>query len=204
MCKKPLISKIDSARFASVVMEIENLIRNSDKECLIIGIDGRTGAGKTTISKFLHLKFGGNLFHMDDFFLPPDLRTEKRLSEPGGNVHYERFLTDVLPYLGKEQAFSYPVFDCSRMRMGESRQVTGSGLTIVEGAYSCHPALGSYMTLQAFSDIDAQLQKQRILERNGKAGWENFQTRWIPMEEKYFAAFRIREQASVILQARSC
>ena len=169
----------------------------------VIALDGRCASGKSTLAQEMADIADAAVVHMDDFFLPPDLRTEKRLGEPGGNIHYERFLTDVLPYLGKGQAFSYPVFDCSRMRMGESRQVACSALTVAEGAYSCHPALGSYMTLRAFSDIDAKLQKQRILERNGKAGWENFRTRWIPMEEEYFAAYRIREQASVILQARS-
>ena len=42
---------------------------------------------------------------MDDFFLPPALRTPERRSEPGGNVHYERFLTEVLPNLRSEDLF---------------------------------------------------------------------------------------------------
>lgn len=165
----------------------------------IIALDGRCASGKTTLAADLAQIAGAAVIHTDDFFLPPELRTAERLSAPGGNVHYERILTDVLPGLRKGEAFAYPAFDCSVMRLNGEREVPAASLTVVEGAYSCHPALGDYMTLRAFSDVDPDTQRRRILDRDGKAGLENFLTRWIPMEEKYFAAFRVRETAQVIL-----
>ena len=44
---------------------------------------------------------------MDDFYLQPHQRTTKRLREPGGNVDYERFETEVLQPLLTGEAFSY-------------------------------------------------------------------------------------------------
>ena len=85
----------------------------------IIAIDGRCAAGKTTLAARLVKELGGDVIHMDDFFLPPALRTPERRSEPGGNVHYERFLTEVLPNLRSGRPFSYRRFDCSRMTLGE-------------------------------------------------------------------------------------
>lgn len=165
----------------------------------IIALDGRCASGKSTLAADLARVAGAAVVHMDDFFLPAALRTPERLAAPGGNVHYERFLTDVMPSLQSGEAFEYPVFDCSLMRISGARSVPAAALTVVEGAYSCHPALGNYMDLRAFSDIAPEEQRRRILARDGKAGLENFLTHWIPMEEKYFAACRIREQAQVIL-----
>lgn len=50
--------------------------------------------------------------HMDDFFLPLEMRTPQRLQQPGGNVHYERFLETVLKPLSLQQTVFYQPFDC--------------------------------------------------------------------------------------------
>ena len=53
-------------------MEIERRIEallQSDKDRILIGIDGRTGSGKSSLAKKLAEEFFCNLFHMDDFFL---------------------------------------------------------------------------------------------------------------------------------------
>lgn len=36
------------------------------------------------------------VFHIDDYFLRPEQRTETRLAQPGGNVDYERFAEEIL------------------------------------------------------------------------------------------------------------
>ena len=41
---------------------------------------------------------GAAVVHADDFFLPPEMRTEDRIgakAAPGGNVHYERMIAEV-------------------------------------------------------------------------------------------------------------
>ena len=165
----------------------------------IIALDGRCASGKTTLAADMARITGAAVVHMDDFFLPVELRTPERLAEPGGNVHYERFITEVLPGLRRGKAFQYSVFDCSQMRISGTCAVPAAPIVLVEGAYSCHPALGDYMTLRAFSDVDPEIQRRRILARNGESGLQNFETRWIPLEERYFEACRIREQAQVVL-----
>ena len=180
---------------------IQLLARVDLRKRAIIALDGRCASGKSTLAEDMAEICGASVVHMDDFFLPMALRTDARLQTPGGNVHYERFLTDVLPGLQSGGAFAYPKFDCGVMALNGSRSVPAASIYIVEGAYSCHPALGDYMTLRAFSDIEAAEQQRRILARNGKAGLENFNARWIPMEEAYISAFGIREKAGIILPA---
>ena len=72
-----------------VILKIEACIKEKDK--CILAIDGRAAAGKTTLANLLQEYFDGAVIHMDDFFLPLELRTKERYATPGGNVHYERF-----------------------------------------------------------------------------------------------------------------
>lgn len=163
----------------------------------IVAIDGRCASGKTTLARQLEEIAGAGVVHMDDFFLPPELRTEERLSEPGGNVHYERVKEEVLSRIGNRKAFSYDRFDCSRMAMGEKRRVPEGLLRVVEGAYSCHPALGEYMQLKVFCNVESGEQLSRIEQRDGREMLESFRSRWIPMEEKYFRHFHIEENVNL-------
>ena len=176
-------------------------LRTLPGEERIIAIDGRCAAGKTTLAAELVEQLGGDVIHMDDFFLPPRLRTPERRSEPGGNVHYERFREEVLPKLGCGEAFSYQKFDCSRMALGEKILVKNDGFLFVEGAYSCHPVLGEYMHRKIFLDITPGKQAERIRKRNGEERLQDFQQLWIPLEEAYFQAFSVKEQADYLIQA---
>ena len=164
-----------------------------------IAIDGRCAAGKSTLAKFLAKEIGAGVVHMDDFYLPLNMRTQERLAEPGGNVYYERFEREVIPFLNQGKAFEYQRFDCRIMDLGEMRQVKESRFIVVEGAYSCHPKLGDYMSLRIFLDVEPNVQQERIRKRNGEERLDAFLQKWIPMEEKYFKAYGIREKADIVL-----
>lgn len=168
-------------------------------ENCVVAVDGRCASGKTTLSGQLAKVTGGSVIHMDDFFLPMELRKEERLLEPGGNVHYERFLEEVIPFLKTGEDFSYRCFDCKKMELGQKRKIRGSGIIVVEGAYSCHPKFGEYMMIKAFCDVEPEEQLRRVAARDGELYLETFRQRWIPMEEAYFAAYSVKEQADVVI-----
>lgn len=174
--------------------------RRNEGAPFVIAIDGRSAAGKTTLAALLAGQLSAAVIHMDDFFLPMELRTPERLAEPGGNLHRERFAEEVLTHLRLGKGFCYRRFDCGRMDYGGTVTIPSAGCYIVEGAYSCQPAFGEYMDLRVFCDITPGLQKERILTRNGKEGWRHFAERWIPMEERYFTAVPVEAQADIIIQ----
>ena len=60
--------------------------RQDAKPVYIIALDGRAASGKTTMARQLAELLDAEIIHMDDFFLPMELRTEQRLATPGGNV----------------------------------------------------------------------------------------------------------------------
>ena len=179
------------------VMPILHRLAGADVR--VIALDGRAASGKTTKAALLSAALDAPVIHMDDFFLPPELRTEERLAQPGGNIHHERFTAEVLPHLRTGEAFSYRVFDCSQMALSGQREIPAAPIRIVEGSYAHHPALGDYADLRVFTTVDEQEQMARILRRNGEGMAETFRTRWLPMEERYFRHYAIRGKADIVL-----
>lgn len=164
-----------------------------------IAVDGPCGGGKTTLGAILEERYDCNLFHMDDFFLRAQQRSAKRYQEPGGNVDYERFRSEVLEHLPDGEGLEYRRFDCGTMSLGEKRRVPRKNLNIIEGSYSCHPYFGEEIyDLRLFVDISPDRQRERIIARSGEEMWKQFQAKWIPMENRYFDLLGIREKCIVI------
>ena len=195
--------RIAEVQFLRLLPILKKAAEREDEKPFVIAIDGRAASGKTTMTQQLKTILQAEVVQMDDFFLPLELRTAERFAQPGGNVHYERFAAEVLPYLSEKTPFSYRIFDCSKMDFGGERLVEAAKYRIVEGSYSCHPVFGRYADLTVFSDIDPEIQLERIRKRNGDAMAEMFQKRWIPLEEAYFAACAIREKADLCLSAKT-
>lgn len=178
-----------------VCNEIERaLAERTLTDAVIIAVDGCCGGGKSTLGEALSAKYECNLFHMDDFFLRPEQRTKERYEEPGGNVDYERFQAEVLAHLADEGGVSYRPFCCRTMSFGETVHVPRHRLNIVEGAYSCHPYFGDIYQARFFVEVSPEVQEKRLLARNGREQYQRFVREWIPMENRYFEAFAIRQQ----------
>lgn len=180
-----------------VVIQIEQLLRK--KQFVNVAIDGNSGAGKSTMSAFLKRKFVANVFHMDDFFLRPEQRTEERTLEVGGNVDYERFKVDVLDQLHLGKPFSYQVYDCSVERLTSVIDVQPKRLNIVEGVYSMHPALRDAFDYKIFLTIDPATQIARLRQRNGVEMLQRFKNEWIPLENRYFSELNIADLADIVV-----
>ena len=191
--------RIVSSRFIHALPVLRRAAALPDKPLRVIAIDGRAASGKTTLARQLAAVLEADVVHMDDFFLPPELRTPDRYAEPGGNVHYERFAVEVLPRLGDPEPFSYRVFDCSTMKYDGRAAIRSRNWRIVEGAYGLHPKFGDYADLKVFYDIVPAEQMRRIEERNGERGARMFRERWIPLEELYIRECAPMRRADLIL-----
>lgn len=183
---------------SSVIQKIEALLPIRDQ--VVVAIDGPCASGKTTLAAVLEAHFSCTVLHLDDFFLRPEQRTPERLAQPGGNVDYERFASEVLTPLKLGAPFSYRPFDCGTMTLAEPVSVTPGKLTIIEGSYSHHPHFGEYCHLRIFLRVGPALQRERILLRPAFLH-QRFFREWIPMEQRYFDAFRILDKADMTLQA---
>ena len=185
-------------RLFPLIAETRRLL--AEKGTVVVGIDGMAASGKTTAAQLLAALFDANVIHMDDFFLPLELRTEERLKETGGNVHYERFREEVVQGLAAGKEFCYRIFDCGECDYTQTVSVKPKALTIVEGAYCLHPCFGDIFDLKVFSGISGEEQSRRILKRNGERMLKRFEECWIPMENRYIREFGIREKCDIRME----
>ena len=198
---KPAYRVVEAAYIPllSSVARIDTLLTEHPDRCVTVAIDGHAASGKTTCASLLAALYDCNVFHMDDYFLPFDRRTEARLAEPGGNVDYERFRAEILDAIVAGNAVTYSPFDCQSGTFLAPITVPPKPLTIVEGSYAHHPYFGDLYDLRIALDISDAEQRARILARNGERMLAMFVSRWIPMENRYFDAFSIYENADLTL-----
>ena len=157
----------------------------TQKDMVIVGIDGKCTSGKTTLATKLAEIYDCNVFHMDDFFLRPEQRTPERFAEVGGNVDYERFIEEIMIPLQDGKQFSYRPFDCSTFTLANPVTVIPKQLNIIEGTYSHHPYFGNLYDLKVMLTVTPELQRERILQRPAFLH-QRFFEQWIPMENRYF------------------
>lgn len=154
----------------------------------LVAIEGRCASGKSTLAARLSEHYGCPVIHMDEFFLRPEQRTTERYATPGENIDHERFLEEVLLPLRRGQAVTYRPFDCQTQQLSPAITLPASPTYLIEGSYSCHPALRNHYDLRLFLTVEPEEQMRRIILRNGLDYAQVFRDHWIPLEEAYFAA----------------
>lgn len=181
----------------TLIARIDALL--AQKPRVLIAIDGPAASGKTTLAERLAAHYGAQVLHMDDYFLQPHQRTSERYAEPGGNVDRERFLSEALLPLSRGESYVRRRFDCASMTLLDGETVQPARVVIAEGSYSLHPALAPHYDLRVLMRISPERQSARILARNGEEKHTQFMARWIPLENRYFAATRITERCDMQL-----
>lgn len=181
-----------------IIREIFRILQ--EKSLVVVGIDGPCASGKTTLAKKLSEAVRAQVIHTDDFFLPPEMKTPERMAQAGGNVHYERFCEEVKNGLASGKTFEYGVYSCAEGQITETKTVIPDGVIIIEGSYSLHPEMQIPYDLKIFVEAPYELRIQRICERNGEAALEVFKAKWIPLENRYFEFFGIKDKCDIIIK----
>ncbi len=181
---------------------LANIDKMLSKGAVRIAIEGGSAGGKTTLCNMLEKLYDCTVFHTDDYFLRPEQRTNERLAEIGGNFDRERFFNEILSPLWAGENVAYRPFSCSLQELMPTVYVEPKALTIVEGVYSAHPLLESHYDLCVFLDIEKDLQRKRILKRNTPAIAKRYFEEWIPMENKYFLHYGIKEKCGLKLEIK--
>ena len=171
----------------------------TEKSPLLLAIDGPCCAGKSTLAQRLRGRFDCTVFHMDDFFLPPSIATAQRLAIPGGNVHWERVRDSILlPLTNGQRRITFRPYSCHSMTLSDPVTQSVTPLVVLEGSYSMHPQLRSYYDLTCFLTVSDAVQLQRLQQRDPDAV-PTFQKRWIPLENRYFAACQVQQACDLVL-----
>ena len=186
---------------AGLYQDLAQLLAQGERA--IVAIEGRCAAGKSSLADRLSQRLGIPVVHMDHFFLRPEQRTEERLARPGENVDHERFLREVLEPLAAGETVTYRPWSCQTGALGEPIALKPSPVVLVEGSYSCHPALWDFYARRVFLTVDRPEQLRRIEVRDGPSKLQAFREKWIPLEERYFSAFQVEERCDYRLKLDS-
>ena len=167
---------------------------------VILAIDGRCGAGKTTLAKIIAKVYGGDFVSTDDFYLPFELRTPERMQIPGGHINYERFIRQVIePIKAGQTTLEYENFNCFTNTATPLVKSLSSKVIVIEGSYSLHPWIRELYSISTFLDIPDEIQQDRILKRNGPEKLKMFKDMWIPFEDNYRKAYGIDKYCNIIM-----
>lgn len=189
----------ERAYFLPLLTRIDDLLQQ--KACVTLAIDGPCCSGKSTLALRLQEWYGGAVIPMDAFFLPPPMRTSERLMEPGGNIHYERFLEEAAAGIKKHTGFSYHPFHCGTRQLQGAVHIPKAPLRIMEGSYSMHPKFAGLYDFSVFLEIRKAHQAERLRKRETPQQAERFFKEWMPMENQYFQAYEISKQADFLFSA---
>ena len=159
----------------------------------IISIDGRAASGKSTLASYLEQELGAAVFHMDDYFLTQEMKTNERLAMPGGNVHYERLEEEVFNHI-EDDSIEFRKYNCTTEELEQKSTKMLSKYIVVEGVYSQQKRLKKHYDFNIFSKVSKEEQLQRLKKRNPRL-LDKFIHEWLPLEEDYFQKEDIEKNA---------
>jgi len=171
---------------------------------VIIAMDGMAASGKTTLAQWLCREIPGCfVVHMDDFTIPFEYRFPGYFDQALSNADINRFDCEVLTPLRNGKGAQYRPYRCHPepgflppVHIGKD-----TACIIVEGAYCLHPDLFDRYDLRILVTVFPDIQRQRILKRNGETQFERFASTWIPMENRHIEARRLHSRCDMIIQA---
>ena len=179
--------------------QIEHLIRiirNSHR--ILIMIDGRCGAGKTTLANLLQNHLEIPVIHLDDYYLPFIKRDTAAKESTMPNVDHIRFINEVLQPYQAQEPIIYRRYQCHEDTFYEPIEIGTCPKLIIEGSYSHHPFFQMENSYRVFVNVEQGLQLSRLKQRNEEV-FPMFVSTWIPMEEAYFDHFSIMDTSDIVI-----
>ena len=181
----------------NLIPEIE-LALNSPSRCgrtHVIAIDGRAGAGKTTLEHELFLGFSGprvvTVIALDDVYAGWDGALGPKLTHT---------LTHLLESISANRSFRLPIFNWQMSTFDSERIIEPSDLLLIEGVGSCQKIVREFSSATIWLDIEPEIGLQRVLERDGESISQEMK-QWQIEEEKLFAHDETRKYADFVLSA---
>ncbi|GAA4971767.1 AAA family ATPase [Pseudonocardia tropica] len=184
---------------------------------MFVGIDGRSGAGKSTVAARVSQAFVEpgdatgrvTVIEGDDFYSggSADTWDRRTASEKAALVIDWRRQRDVLERLRRDGVAAWQSFDWdaedwdsdSVPLVATPTIARPAAIVLLEGAYSCRPELHDLLDLRVLLDVPHAIRRKRLIDREGDAYRSDWDARWSAAEDYYFDIVMSPERFDFVL-----
>lgn len=185
----------------------ENLLAHlqtlpTKQSTLLIGVDGCGGSGKSTFATELAKACETvTIIHMDDFYLPSNMRIEGKANEKpvGADFDWRRLKGQVLEPLSQNQKGTYQRYDWSSDTLAEWYTAAPGGIVVIEGVYAIRRELAPLYDYKIFVHCPREIRLQRGIARDGENARYLWEKVWMVAEDKYQEEQRPFEIADLVI-----
>jgi len=158
----------------------------------VIGIDGRSGSGKTSLGRQVAARWSAPLVSMDEIY-------------PGwhGLAEAVRILVEqVLAPVADGRAAVVPTWDWTAHASGPRRELVVGARLVVEGCGSTVGAASPLIGTRVWLEGPAPVRRARAIERDGEV-FEQHWEMWARQEAALFGRDHTRERAHLLFDTAS-
>lgn len=161
-------------------------------DTVVVAVDGRSGAGKTTLAHGVAAEltsYGSvEVVHMDHLYPGWDGLAESS----------QILATHVLEPISRASPAAYARWDWEAGRWGDVHTTEPTDFLVVEGCGSSVGAARPHVAVAVFLDADRWQRQRRGLARDGET-YRPFWEHWAAQEERLFAADATKAQADLVI-----